>query len=267
MALYDSLLLCWPVPYITFTVPTRHGRTFIIASGEESAPPLVLLHGAGTNSAMWAGDLVDYGRHYRVLAIDLLGEPGKSAPNRPRWDGPAYAPWLDDVLHALNVEAMTIIGLSQGGWTALKFAVVHPTRVTRLVLLSPGGIVPDKRSFVVRALPLLSLGRWGIRRITHLVLAGQSIPADVEDAMTVLMTHFKARVGALPIFSDMELQRLTMPVQFVMGKWDVLRDAERVAARMQKWVPHLTTTIIPEEGHALVNARPYILPFLTPASR
>jgi pimeloyl-ACP methyl ester carboxylesterase len=138
---------------------------------------------------MWAGDVTDYSRHYRVLAIDLLGEPGKSAPNRPSWDGPAYAEWLEDVLNALKLEAVTIIGLSQGAWTALKFAVSQPERVTALVVLSPGGITRDKLSFVVRALPLLLLGRWGIKRINRMVLAGQSVPAEVEEAMTVLMTH------------------------------------------------------------------------------
>jgi pimeloyl-ACP methyl ester carboxylesterase len=67
------------------------------------------------------------------------------------------------VLHALQVEAVTIIGISQGAWTAIKFAVAYPEHVTRLVVLSPGGIVPDKLSFVVRAIPLLLLGRRGLR--------------------------------------------------------------------------------------------------------
>jgi pimeloyl-ACP methyl ester carboxylesterase len=131
---------------------------------------------------MWAGDVTDYCRQYRVLAIDLLGEPGKSAPNRPSWDGPAYAEWREDVLNELRIEAVTIIGLSQGAWTALKFAVSKPERVKALVVLSPGGIVPDKLSFVVRALPLMFLGRWGIRRIHRMVLGGQPVPADVDMA-------------------------------------------------------------------------------------
>ena len=266
MALYDALLTRWPVPYETLNVPTRHGSTFIIASGEEAAPPLVLLHGAGTNSAMWAGDVTEYSRQYRVLALDLLGEPGRSAQYRPRWDGPAYAEWVEDVLHALRIEAVTIIGLSQGAWTALKFAVYKPERVKALVLISPGGVIRDKLSFVVRALPLLLLGHWGIRRLNRLVLGGQSIPADVEDAMTVLMTHYKARVGALPIFSDTELRRLTMPVQLLMGARDVLRDAEKITTRMQRLVPQLTATTIPEAGHAMVNAKTYVLPFLATTS-
>lgn len=266
MARYEALLARWPVPHTTANIPTRYGTTFVIASGPAAAPPLVLLHGAGTNSAMWAGDVEAYSRQYRVLAIDLLGEPGKSAPSRPSWDGPAFVEWLDDVLRALQLDAVTLIGLSQGGWTALKFAVAQPTRVTRLVLLSPGGIVPDRLSFVARALPLSLLGRWGIRRINRLILGGQPVPADVEETITLLMTHFKPRIGALPIFSDAELRRLTMPVQLLMGARDPLRDAERITARMRALLPNLTATIIPDAGHALINARGYVLPFLADSS-
>lgn len=262
LALYDAALARWPVPYTTRHIATRHGRTFVIESGAESAPPLVLLHGAGSNSAMWAADVADYSRHYRVLALDLPGEPGRSDPHRPRWEGPAYVEWLDDVLAALQLEAITIIGLSQGGWTALKFAVARPEQVTALALLSPGGITRDKLSFVVRALPLMLMGRWGIQRLQRLVLASQSIPPEIEASMTASMTHFKARIGALPIFSDAELQRLTMPVHLVMGARDALRDAASITARMQRVVPHVTATIIPQAGHAVVNARIYVLPFL-----
>ncbi|MBV9792008.1 MAG: alpha/beta hydrolase [Chloroflexi bacterium] len=261
-ARYDALLARWPVPYQALHIPTRYGETFVIDSGSQAAQPLVLLHGAGTNSAMWAGDVAEYSRHYRVLAIDLLGEAGKSAPNRMDWAGPAYAEWLDEVLQSLGIKAVTLIGLSQGAWTALKFAIYTPASVTALVALSPAGIVPDKLSFVSRALPLSLLGGWGIRRINRLVLGGQSVPAEIEETMTLNMTHFKTRVGVVPLFSDDELRRLRMPVQLVIGRRDALRDAEKIAARMQQLVPQLTPTIIPDAGHALINSRAYILPFL-----
>lgn len=126
MALYDSVLTRWPVPYETLNIATRYGNTFVVVSGEPSSPPLILLHGAGTNSAIWAGDVAEYSRQYRVCAVDLLGEAGKSAPNRPDWKGNAYAEWLDDVLDAMNIDTATLIGISQGAWTALKFAVYSP---------------------------------------------------------------------------------------------------------------------------------------------
>src|SRR5207248_10254909 len=64
-------------------VPTREGETFVVACGEENAPPLVLLQGSAANSAMWMGDVAAWAVNFRVYAIDMIGEPGLSAPSRP----------------------------------------------------------------------------------------------------------------------------------------------------------------------------------------
>ena len=267
MAWYEALLARWPVPYEARHIPTRYGHTFVVASGDPSAPPLVLLHGAGSNSAAWAGDVAEYGRGHQVYAVDLLGEPGKSAPHRPAWDGPAYAEWLEDVLNALNVERATLIGLSQGGWAALKFAVYRPEQVESLVLLTPGGITPDRWSFVLRAIPLSLLGQWGIERLNRMIWAGQPVAKEVSEATALIMAHFRTRLGVLSIFADAELQRLTMPVLLLIGARDALRDGERIAARVHKFVPHLTAIIIPEAGHALVHTAMRVGPFLATRSQ
>ncbi len=264
MALYDSALAHWPVPHETLNITTRHGQTFVVASGAQAAPALVLLHGAGTNSAIWAGDVLEYSRDHRVYAVDLLGEAGKSAPNRPAWESFAYAEWLDDVLNALRVEKASLIGISQGAWTALKYAVYCPERVDKLVLITPGGVVPDRMTFLLRMVLLSLLGRRGVRSIMKVLFADQAVPDGVEDITAVMMSNFKARVGILPIFSDKELKRLTMPTLLLGGSKDALRDLEKIAARMRSLVPQIAVTIIPGAGHALLNTPPHVMPFLTP---
>lgn len=112
---YHLILARWPVPGEMRDIPTRHGNTFVIASGSPAGPALVQLHGSSTNSAMWAGDISTYSRHYRVYTLDTLGEPGKSAPNRPPLAGPAYAEWLEDVFNALGIQKAVLMGYSQGG--------------------------------------------------------------------------------------------------------------------------------------------------------
>ncbi|MCI0398469.1 MAG: alpha/beta hydrolase [Chloroflexi bacterium] len=261
-ALYDSLLARWPVPCEMGTVATRHGHTFVISSGELSAPALVLLHGAATNSAMWRGDIVEYSRRYRVYAIDLPGEPGKSAPNRLAWDSPAYAEWLDDVFDALELDKAIVVGISQGGWTAIKFAAYRPERVEKLVLLAPGGIVPARVSFIVIAIPLSLLGRWGARRLIRWLYGRQPIPVGVEEITTPIISHFKARLGVLPLFSDEELRRLVMPLFLLGGAQDAISDLEAVAARMRKLAPHMVVKILPNAGHVLLNTTGPILSFL-----
>ena len=256
-----------PVLVRNLDITSRYGTTFVAASGSELAPPIVLIHGAGSNSAIWAGDVGEYSRHYRVYAVDLPGEPGKSAPARLDWNSSAYAEWLGDVLDGLKVERAIFIGLSQGGWTALKFATSRPERVDKLALLTPGGITPDRISFALRAIPLSFLARWGIERINRMVFGPQPIPTEVNEAVTLIMTHFKPRIGVLPIFSDEELRRLTMPTLLLIGQEDALRDARKVAERMQKLVPELTAKIIPQAGHAIYNTTSHIMPFLAATER
>ncbi len=263
MALYDDMLARWPVPHETLNIATCYGDTFVIASGDTAAMPLVLIHGAGSNSLTWGADVADYSRTYCVYAVDLLGEAGKSAQNRPAWDSPAYAEWLDQVFDALGIDRAVLIGLSQGGWTALRFAVYKPERVQKLVLMTPGGVIPTRASFLPRALSLMLLGSWGRRRLIESLFGDQPLPEGLEEPLSLIMHHFKARIGVLPIFSDEELRRLTMPTLLLGGTRDIVNDMPRVVARMQVLLPCLTVTIIPGAGHALLNTTGRILSFLT----
>jgi pimeloyl-ACP methyl ester carboxylesterase len=263
MALYDAVLARWPVDHETFDLPTRHGNTFIIASGEKSASPVVLLHGSASNAVSWVGEVVEYSQHFRVYAVDLPGEPGKSAENRPAWNGPGFAEWLEDVLDGLKIPKTALLGLSQGGWTALRFATTRPERVTRLVLLAPSGVMPTRPAFILKAVILSMFGRWGAERINRIVFGKQPIHPEAVKFMDAIMTHFKARMGKEYLFSDDELRRLNMPTLLIGGKEDALIPVESVARRMQKLVPLLKTVLLPDMGHALVTLSGQIIPFLT----
>lgn len=59
---------------------------------------------------------------------------------------------------------------------------------------------------------------------------------EADDYLTLTMTQFKPRTGVVPVFSDEELRRLTMPVLLLSG----IQDAEKIAARMRELVPNLT---------------------------
>jgi pimeloyl-ACP methyl ester carboxylesterase len=263
LALYDRVLEDhWPQPHETVNIPTRYGSTFVIASGQASGPALVLLHGAASNSAIWAADAAVFGSQYRVYAVDLLGEAGKSAPHRPAWDSPAYAEWLEEVCDVLKLKRAALLGVSQGGWTALKFAAYRPERVSKLVLMCPGGVTSDRPSFYIRFIPLLLLGRWGAQRANRMLFGKQPIPEEADEYLTLIMTHFKPRTGVAPLFTDQELGRLTMPVLLLGGGQDVIRDARKIADRMGRLVPHLTTTIFPDAGHVLLDTTAPIASFL-----
>ena len=262
MELYDRMLAQWPVEHELMEIPTRHGKTFIIASGNHDADRLILLHGAGSNSLMWIDDIKQYSRHFRVYAVDLIGEAGKSSANRPAWDGPAYEEWLADIYDGLHIARATIIGVSQGGWTALKFATARPEQIDRLVLICPGGIIPDRMLFVIYAFTLSIMGSPGVRRIVKMLFGDEPVPEPVLEAMTTTMQHFSHRVGFPPRFSDAELAALTMPIHFIGGTKDVLRDSAKIAERLRRLVPQLSVDLISGGGHAISDTTCRILPFI-----
>jgi pimeloyl-ACP methyl ester carboxylesterase len=262
MQWYDQLLEGWPVAREELHLPTRYGDTFVIASGDPAAEPVLLLHGSSSNALAWGGDVAELSRAFRVYAVDLPGEPGRSSHTRPSWEGPAFGEWLEDVLGCLGVARISLVGISQGGWTALKFATRRPERVARLVLLAPGGISNARASFLLRAIPLTFFGRRGAEATNRIVFGRQPIHPDVVAFMNLIMTHFRPRIGAQRLFTNEELQRLDMPVLLIAGAQDALYPSAQTAARLSRLLPHLTTVLLPEAGHVLVGLAPRMVPFL-----
>ncbi|MGW0071907.1 alpha/beta fold hydrolase [Streptosporangium sandarakinum] len=262
---YREALDDWPVPAEQVRVPTRQGETFVVVSGPQGAPPMVLLHGAGANATMWRDDVTTWTRRFRTYAVDLIGEPGLSAPSRPPLDSDAHALWLDDVLDGLGVTAASIVGTSLGGWVALDYAVRRPRRVTRLALLCPGGLGRQKTGWMVRALPLRLFGRRGLRRSARIATGLKSPQAGpVLDSLMLTFTEFKPRMERLPVFPDDTLRRLTVPVLVTVGGRDVMFDSAETARRVRRCVPHAVVNVLPEVGHAILGQAGSVSAFLSP---
>ncbi|WBB97853.1 alpha/beta hydrolase [Solwaraspora sp. WMMA2080] len=259
---YRALLRRWPVPATESTVPTRHGDTFAIVCGPRDAPPVFLLHGGSFNSAAWTGDVAVWAQTHRVYAVDVIGEPGFSAPSRPSLTSGCYADWLDDVLAAFDIGRAAFVGASLGGWLALDYAQRRPERITRLALLVPGGIGRQKDGAVIGSLFLLPFGAWGRRAAVRLVLGPPPAASDVtgmpESAelaafLLLIQRSYRRRRDRLPVFSDDRLRRLTVPLLVVAGAKDRLLDSRQTARRVRRLLPQATVVLLPDTGHIPVG--------------
>jgi pimeloyl-ACP methyl ester carboxylesterase len=262
---YRGLLRRWPVANEHLTVPTRLGETFVVASGPLEAPPLVLLHGSASTSAMWLGDITSYVDDYRVYAVDIPGEPGLSAPTRLPLRSGAYPDWLGDVLDALGIERVRLVGVSLGAWLAADFATRNPDRVERLAMLSPGGIGRPKLGIALLTLFLVPLGKPGRRLSLRLVL-GTGLPLEMEEFALLIHKHFRARREPVPVLGDEALAALTMPLLVIVGGRDALLDSQGTQARLRRHAPGATVVLLPEAGHLLLSQANRIARFLSAAS-
>ena len=262
-SLYRRALQRWPVPHRQLLVPTKQGDTFVIVSGESSATPLVLFHGSGTNSSVWMRAVAEWSQHYRVYAIDMIGEPGFSAPSRPPLASDAYAEWLDDVWSGLGLDAASVAGVSLGGWLALDYAIRRPAHVASLSMVSPSGIGRQNHLTLIKAGVLLMLGSWGLRRSLKLIAGNTDVPHETRDFLVTVFRHFRPRMERIPIRTDDELAALRMPVQLILGGHDTLLRSQETRDRMQRLVPQVHLTYVENEGHLLPRQTATIAEFVT----
>jgi pimeloyl-ACP methyl ester carboxylesterase len=260
---YDSVLARWSVSHRPLTIETPHGSTFVLDCGPREAPPVVLLHGANSNALAWAGEAAELASRFRVCAVDVPGEPGRSSERRLPLDGPSHAQWLSELLDGLGMSGAAVVGVSQGGWIALRFATAYPDRVNRLVLLAPGGVAPARTGFLLRAIPLSLLGRHGARAVVRLTLGGHVIDETATRFLKLVMANVRPRIEPQPQCTDEELRRLTMPVLLIQGTDDPIIDTGRTAERLRAQLPRLEERMIPGQGHVLLGYGPTIASFLT----
>lgn len=114
--------------------------------------PLILLHGNGENGGYFEHQIGYFQDKYRVIALDTRGH-GKS----PRGEKPftiwQFAEDLHDFMDEQEIEKAHILGFSDGGNTALIFALKYPRRVGRLILnganLDASGVKPSTQISIV----------------------------------------------------------------------------------------------------------------------
>ncbi|RYY19695.1 MAG: alpha/beta hydrolase, partial [Chitinophagaceae bacterium] len=98
--------------------------------------PIVLLHGSYMNIiSNWSSVIPMLAKDRRVIVAEMQGHGRTRDINRPL----SYEVMADDVaalLTHLKTDSADILGYSMGGGIAFQFAVRHPKRVRRLIILS-----------------------------------------------------------------------------------------------------------------------------------
>jgi pimeloyl-ACP methyl ester carboxylesterase len=103
--------------------------------------PLMMIHGGNSVAAGWAPILPFLASRHRLLMPD---RPGCGLTTRFSYRGVDLrahgADLVGGLLDALGLERAVLAGNSMGGFFAMSFALAHPERVSKLVLLGePAG--------------------------------------------------------------------------------------------------------------------------------
>jgi pimeloyl-ACP methyl ester carboxylesterase len=236
-----------------------------------SGPPVLYLHGMGDLGA-WTPALACLAEQFTVLRPD---HPGFGDSD----DDPAVDSMLDlafsylDVLDALGLERVDLIGMSLGGWLAAQLAILAPHRVGRVVLLAPAGLritaaAPDV--FTLDPVELAALTVHDPQAKALAIAAAEQVGSDQVAFQRYLRNRAAtAHLGWNPYMHDPKLRvhRLAAPVLVLWGAQDQIIPVEQAAVWDQA-VPHAVVETVSDAGHLLAADRPdivagRIIPFLT----
>jgi pimeloyl-ACP methyl ester carboxylesterase len=255
VAAYDASLSMWPVPYQEIDVKTRFGDTHMIVSGPTNGQPLFLLHGQEASATMWRYNIEALSQVFRVYAVDTIGDIGKSRPVRLPQNRADYAAWLLDVVNELQLERVSLVGISYGGFLAVNFAIAYPERVGRIGLLSPGipNFGPPTLQWANYGLPMLMFpSRFTIQRfIQGASQKGYSAQDPVHEQMVISVPYLRERNFPRPVFDDDELRHIHTLCLLMIGDHEIMYDPVKALERARQLIPNLKTEIIADAGHFL----------------
>jgi pimeloyl-ACP methyl ester carboxylesterase len=167
----------------------RTGKVAYSDTGE--GRPVVLLHANLHDRHDFDPIVGPLARRHRVIAVDWPSHGESQAVENTT--GPLLADVLDDIIDALNLKDVVLIGNSVGGSAAARLAITRPELVKGLVLVNTGGFVPNTpltKAFC-RLMGTETVARWVMPRFIPVYLKAQTR----SDESIVARAVGRARTG------------------------------------------------------------------------
>ncbi len=224
-----------------------------------SGPTVILLHGLGGNATNWFLNTSVLAQKFRVIVPDQIGF-GRSAKPFLNYRVGTYVDFLDAFYKELKIERASLVGNSMGGWIAAAYALAHPERVERLVLVDAAGFAPPV-DFDINRLSLLNPStREGIKQLASLVFYNKQLFTS-DAAIDLMLTQRIAAGDGYTIQSlnqsiarredmlDNRLAAIKHPTLLIWGREDGLTPLAEFGERFKKEIPHSQLIVFGECGH------------------
>jgi pimeloyl-ACP methyl ester carboxylesterase len=220
-------------------------RIYVAGAGD----PVLYFHGAGGHA--WTG------LHDRLAERFAL-----HAPMHPGWDDMRDLDQFDnvadlvlyyaDILDALGIQRVALVGHSVGGMVAAEVAALRPDRVSRVALIAPWGLWRDDE-------PVADIWSQSPAQLAGLLWhdpdgAAARAHAPVLEPETLLKAYLAGAAAAhftWPIPDRglrRRLHRITAPVALIWGRADKVVPAS-YAADFAERLPESHTALIDHAGH------------------
>src|SRR5690349_13369450 len=211
-------------------------------SPEHPQRTFVFIHGFGGQAEQWQYQLQEFSLENRVVALDLRGHGLSDKPNRG-YDMPQLVSDLETALILLKVKGkFVLVGHSYGGAIATEYALKHPDRVERLILMATAG---EFRLQPMLQL-VLSLPIWLLRLVAPFTRKWLFAPPQV---LKQIYFQTMARWNGWEKF-----RALQIPTLVIRGNRDIVFERSRYE-RVRELIPGAEEADIGVSGHLVMLER------------
>ena len=218
-----------------------------------SGPAMLMLHGGG-------------GPNINHPFADKLAEKFELIePVHPGFGGTPIPPHFDgledlvyvylDLMDALDLKDVVILGNSMGGWTAAEIAVRNSQRIGKLILVDSVGIKAGDRDTRDRA-DIFALPAAEVARITWHDVSKAPKPSSLTDEQLQILASNRVALSMYtwdPYMHNPKLphrlHRIKVPTLFLWGESDGLVTPDYGRA-FSKLIPGSTLQVIDKAGHS-----------------
>lgn len=236
-------------------------RLHYLDSGNGDA--VLFIHGSGPGASGHSNFKQNYPEFvaagHRVLVPDL---PGYGASDKPETDYTLdfFVDALFGLLDALDIPRCTLVGNSLGGAIAIRMALLQPQRITRLVLMAPGGLM-EKEQYYLQMEGIQKMGAAfangelndaaGMRRLLSLQLfdAAQISDETVNERVAVVKEQPRCVLTRMQVPNlSAQLAELGCPILGFWGMNDKFCPASGAQTLMQA-CRNIRFVLLSECGH------------------
>jgi pimeloyl-ACP methyl ester carboxylesterase len=259
----------------------------VAEAGSPDADPLVMLHGWPQHWYEWRHQIPPLARHYRVIAPDLRGFGWSDAPP-DGYDKENMATDVLNLLDALGLEQVRLVGHDWGGWIGFLIGLRVPERIKRLVALNiptpwsspdPRILLGIWRFWYMGAISTPGLGMHLLRNTNFVdrILRGAAKRPDVwSDAEIAEFTEplcepdrARATVQLYRTFVTREFpavaagryngKRLTVPTRLVFGTEDFAISKSFISGDFERHADHFELEPVADAGHFIEEEQPELV--------
>ncbi|MHA1966702.1 MAG: alpha/beta fold hydrolase [Candidatus Hodarchaeales archaeon] len=263
---YDERVKEWPVDSETMYVNTSFGQTFVRICGSKNGPSLVLLPGDSVTMLDWIPLIENLSKDYCIYALDQIYDIGRSIYSRPIKKPEDFTRWLNEVFIALNLDNINLMGYSYGGWQASLYALSHPERLNKVILLAPATALPTRLRAIIRVILYAVIPvQFMVKNYIYWFMAdsvrkNEETKKIIDEMITETMLAkkcFKSRKFVNPtVLTDDDWQNLDVPILFLTGENEVLYSAKKAIQNLKNLTPNIKTAITSDAGHDLHIVKP-----------